>query len=423
MGASVALPTKGAVSSLYGVRVGAIALGVALSVLSARLLGPEGQGNFASLKTSVLLGSQIMNVGLSSALTILFARRPNRISTYRSALILWPLAVGVVLVAALVTLNASGLATGGHALWPLAVLWIPIQIYTLHVSSGYLALQSVRGLGAMEAGGRALALAFGTGALTLFVGRVDLFAGALVLADAAAVATAAALLPRATVSRKHGPRRIPAFLGSALRLGLRAYPVLLIPFLLIRSDVLLVRVLRGAREAGIYSIAGQVIDISLVLPTTITALVLPSLVRSARPEDGVRAAFRPTALVLVGLAAAVALFGQIGVRLLFGPAYASAYAALLLLLPGFICLGLESLLAQYFAARGYPPFLTLAWLGAFALNLALNLYFVPRHGFLAAAASSSVCYGVIFCALLVRFRRETTWGLTDLLRGPAGKLA
>lgn len=404
------------IARLYAARVSGIALGVALSVLSARHLGPEGQGNFASLKTFVLLGAQITNVGLSTALTILFARRPSRVARYRRSLVAWPFTVWAALGLALVLAWGTGLAAGVSTLWLLAVLWIPVQLFFLHVVSTFVALQSTRALGLVEVGGRALALAAGSAALVLFAKGVDTFASALVLADVVTAAIAMAFLSRVAPPSRGGAARVFPFLKAAVRLGLRAYPVLLIPFLLIRSDVLLVRFLRGAREAGIYSVAAQVIDISLVLPATISALVLPSLMRVARPEEGVRAAFRPTALVLLGFAAAVAALGGPGVRILFGAPYQESYLALLLLLPGFVFLGLESLLAQYFAAKGFPPFLTFAWLGAFALNVVLNIVFVPRFGFLAAAASSSVCYAAILGALLVRFRRETSMEIGDLLR-------
>lgn len=404
------------VARFYAARVGGIALGVALSVLSARRLGPEGQGNFASLKTFVLLGAQVTNVGLSTALTLLFARRPSRVARYRHAFVVWPSTVFVALLLALVVASATRPVVEISTLWPLAILWIPVQLFFLHVVSAYVALQDTRALGMVEVGGRALALVAGLAVLGLFAPRVDTFASALVLADVVTAAIAVTFLARVAPPDRGGPTRVFPFLRAAMRLGLRAYPVLLIPFLLIRSDVLLVRFLRGAREAGIYSVAAQVIDISLVLPATISALVLPSLVRVARPEEGVRAAFRPTALVLLALAASVAAFGGPGVRLLFGAPYGESYLALLLLLPGFVCLGLESLLAQYFAAKGFPPFLAFSWLGAFALNVILNVVFVPRFGFLAAAASSSVCYAAIFGALFFRFRRETSMELGDLLR-------
>lgn len=411
----------GRIAQLYAARIVGLLVGAGLSIVAARLLGPENQGNFATLKSAVLLGAQLTNVGLSSALIILFSRRRVRVGRYRHALYLWPIAVAVVLTALTVVLASQGWARPSATFWFLASAWLPLQLLLVNQSSTLVALQETRMLGLLEAGGRFVALGLGTAALVLFPSRVDLFALALVCADLVIVAAGAWYLRSVAPSPPRARPGTRKFMAAAFRLGLRAYPVLLIPFLLIRSDILLVAVLRGVREAGIYSIAAQLIDLGLVLPATAAALVLPSLTRTADAAGVIRESFRPLLLILVGLSVAMAAGGAVGIRLLFGERYAEAYPALLLLLPGFVCLGLEGLLAQYFAAGGFPPFLAFSWLAAFALNVILNVAFVPRFGFLAAAASSSVGYALIFGAVLLRFRRDTSVNLGDLLR-PKGTL-
>lgn len=401
---------------LYAARVIGLSLGVALTVCSARLLGPAGQGDVASLKTLVLLGTQIGNVGLSSAFAILLARRPHRIGRYRSILWVWPLGVAMLLSIGYIAAGALGSAGARSSFFVFFVVWVPLQLLVLHQASAFLARHDSRALGLQELLGRAAALLLGLVAL-LAVGRsARAFVAALVLTDALVVAMGWWFLRRLSpaASRSVG-RSGRAFLAAGLRLGVRAWPVLLIPFLLIRSDLLIVRALRGAREAGIYSIAGQFIDLALVLPVTITTLLLPAVVQASRPAEAVRVVFRPTALVLAGLSVVAAAGGWFAVRVVFGESYAAAYPALLLLLPGFICLGLEGLLAQYFAAKGYPAVIALSWLLALGLNVCLNLLFVPRFGFLAAAAASSIAYAVIFALLAVRFRKETGLGVHDLL--------
>lgn len=401
---------------LYAARVIGLSLGVALTVCSARLLGPEGQGDVASLKTLVLLATQIGNVGLSSAFTILFARRPHRIRRYRSILWVYPLGMAMLLSIGCITAGALGSVGARSSFLVFFVAWVPLQLLVLHQASAFVAGHDSKALGLQELLGRAAALLLGLVALVIFGRRVEAFVAALVLSDVLVVAMGWRLLGRLAPPPPRPIRRsaIP-FLAAGLRLGVRAWPVLLIPFLLIRSDLLIVRVLRGAREAGIYSIAGQFIDLALVLPVTITTLILPAIVQASQPAEAVRVAFRPTALVLAGLSISAAAGGWFVVRAVFGESYAGAYPALLLLLPGFVCLGLEGLLAQYFAAKGYPAVIALSWLLALGLNVSLNVLFVPRFGFLAAAATSSIAYSVIFALLAVRFRKETGLGIHDLL--------
>jgi O-antigen/teichoic acid export membrane protein len=115
---------------------------------------------------------------------------------------------------------------------------------------------------------------------------------------------------------------------------------------------------------------------------------------------------RPTAVLILLLALLLAVLGHWGIVLLFGRAYEGAYPALLLLLPGLVCLSLQSLLGQYFAARGFPLFVSLYWLLGFATNLILNLVFVPRFGLLAAATTSSIGYALVFLLMLRRFLED-----------------
>jgi O-antigen/teichoic acid export membrane protein len=99
-------------------------------------------------------------------------------------------------------------------------------------------------------------------------------------------------------------------------------------------------------------------------------------------------------------------FGHWAIVSVFGRPFEGAYPALVLLLPGFVALALQSLLGQYFASRGFPNFVSFYWLIGLIVNVTLNLLLVPRFGLLAAAASSSVGYSVVFYLMLRRFRAE-----------------
>lgn len=75
---------------------------------------------------------------------------------------------------------------------------------------------------------------------------------------------------------------------------------------------------------------------------------------------------------------------------LFGQFYEDTYAALLLLLPGFIPLTAVANLSQYLAARTFPPIISLYWPRGLLLNLVLNLLLIPGYGMMAASATSSI---------------------------------
>jgi O-antigen/teichoic acid export membrane protein len=285
--------------------------------------------------------------------------------------------------------------------WPFWAAWIPLQLLGLYQGAALLARQDGRALSRIELIGRCSATILGGASLLAFGGSLRPFLAAIIAADGINVVLGARHLAR--VAPGVPPRRVLPFLREAAAMGLRAYPPLVLFFLLVKSDVLVLRALRGAAETGVYSIASQIVDVALILPATVGALALPHVVRAKRPTSELLRVLRPTAILVGGLIVLIALFGHWAIVHVFGRPYEGAYLALLLLLPGLACLGLQGLLGQYFAARGFPGFVSFYWLVGFTTNLTLNLLLVPHFGFLAAAATSSVGYALVFFLMWRRF--------------------
>lgn len=395
--------------TVYGARIFAVMLGLVLTVASARLLGPEGRGEFAAALAGVVLGVQLLNLGLSSSLLLVFSQKPGHIRTGLTSL--WALAAvwALILLVAGASLSARSLPEKFPFLrwWPLWCAWIPIQLIGLYQTAALTALRDYSAIIGKEIGGRAAMVAFGLAALLIFHGEVMPFLAALLLADALIAVFGAALVARrAPPSQKD--LSSPNLVRAALRLGLRAYPVLFLSYLVLRVDVLLLRGLRGAEETGIYSIAAQFVDLGLILPATIAALLIPEIVEAAGNPTVVVARARRVLLYAVGLSLVVLIFGSPAIRLVFGEPYRNAYVPLLLLLPGFIALSVQNVLMQHFNARGFPLFVAGFWTIAAAVNVGLNLMLIPRFGMYAAAATSSVSYALVCLLALIRFRKETS---------------
>ena len=75
------------------------------------------------------------------------------------------------------------------------------------------------------------------------------------------------------------------------------------------------------------------------------------------------------------------------------------------LLPGIFCLGLLTILSQHFAGRGYPVEAMAIWIFGLALNIALNLVFLPGRGAWVAALTSSVTYAFLLALHMWLFAR------------------
>jgi O-antigen/teichoic acid export membrane protein len=121
--------------------------------------------------------------------------------------------------------------------------------------------------------------------------------------------------------------------------------------------------------------------------------------------------------MLTVLAAVMALAGPWALPLVFGRPFASSYGPLLVLLPGAVLLGFQTIIGQYFGARAYPWFVARYWLAGLVLNLAANAYALPRFGAVGAAAASTLGYAAVTGLVWRRFARETGLSARALWRG------
>ncbi len=410
-------------AAAYVSRLIGVAAGVVLTVASARILRPQGRGDFAVAVAGVVIAVQLLNLGLSSSVHVFFARDRAYISRLLTPLWLYAGICGAftgLLGFALQSVWGAGRAGALFDWWPLWAAWVPLQLIGLYQNAALMSLQDGWSIFRVELWGKACAALFGLSALFLRPGAalpflLALLASDVVVAGLGAYSVRGRRLPDA--SRLEPPKE--AFAG-ALRLGLRAYPLLFLPYLLIKSDLFLLRLFRSAAETGVYSISSQIIDIGLILPVTIAGMGLASVVRSSDSAKATLRLLRPTGLFVALAGIGLPLLGRPLIQLLFGAGYEAAYPALLVLLPGFAFLAFETILAQYFASRGYPWFLCRYWLLGVVVNIALNIPLIPRYGILAAAATSSLGYGLVLIFICRRFLTESGLPPRSLLFGDVG---
>jgi O-antigen/teichoic acid export membrane protein len=92
--------------------------------------------------------------------------------------------------------------------------------------------------------------------------------------------------------------------------------------------------------------------------------------------------------------------------MLFGDEFAGATSLYYWLLPGIFCFGLLTILSSHFAGRGYPLRIVGFWIFGFALNVVLNVVFLPGRGAYVASLASSITYALLLGLHMALFARE-----------------
>lgn len=176
---------------------------------------------------------------------------------------------------------------------------------------------------------------------------------------------------------------------------MRAYLAAAFGFAVLRVNTLLIEKYTDAETLGVWSIAAQLLDVILVIPSTIALVLLPRIMRSEQPYQLMQTQLRLVTITLVLVCAAVGWLGYDFIMLVYGEAFAGAYTMLLWGLPGVFALGLTSILSQYLASAGIPLTLIFIWMIGLGVELVLAIWLIPNHGGLGAMLSLSAAYLII----------------------------
>ena len=385
-----------------GGKAAGLLFGLLIVVLIARELGPTRQGVFAVGFSLSLMLIHLGGLGLTTANPYFVAREPGRRPRIAANSLWLALALGLGLMAVGLALKlvAPGILEGltwGQLLTALA--GVPGALAALFLQSILLGEGRIVAYNAVEVAQFGLTLvALAAGFWLLDFGVT----GALAVVSVSRCATALGYL---AVLRQWPGRLDTALVRRMLAYGFRAYIAIVASFLVIRLDLLLVNGYLGSRQAGLYSVAATVADGMYVLPMVVGLNLFPRVARSGQSRETAEV-FRSVAVLYLLVCLATIPIAGPGIRLFFGGSFAWSVSLYYWLLPGIYCLGMLTILAHHFAGRGYPTEAAVVWFVGLAVNLALNVAFLPGRGAWVASLSSSIAYAVLLALHMRLFARE-----------------
>jgi len=198
--------------------------------------------------------------------------------------------------------------------------------------------------------------------------------------------------------------RWPVFIRSGIYIMISS----LVYFAFLRVDNFFVERYSSGNTLGNYVQCGKIGQYFLYFSSIISSTLLPFI-----STETVGASFyewkkmmKPYIGLLVGAALAIAASGAYLFPLLFGEDFNEMYKLMLILLPGFVCLGVLTLLNAVYIGKGNIRRIFLGDLMGLALVLVFDIIFVPTHGAYAAAVISSAAYCLVFLFLLSSFKKQ-----------------
>lgn len=389
----------GRVSLTVASRLALTVLSLVSSIVTARVLGQSGRGDYFFIITLSATLVQFANLGLPVSSTYDVAREPRHAPSV-VANAFWVSLVGAGGLGFLVILAAhvlGQLQDTPVSFLLLAACLAPPSLFFMIVANVLTGQERFVEFNVLEAVSRAAAVGGIVVAGVIGAGAGG-FAGAAI-----ATWTVSALVTAAAVLRGHRLRlRFDrALFTTGLRFSTKAYVITLLGFLVLRANVFLLRRDYGPSELGLYSIAAQFSDVLAIVPQATALVLFPRLVRTTadRWNATMRATLITAALLVVACGVTAIAAGPV-IRLLYGASFAPATTVLRIMLPGVVCLGVANVISQYLGAEGLPKSQVGVWIGAALLLGATSLAFVPGHAGAGAAAALSITYGATLAGIL-----------------------
>lgn len=388
-----------------GTRIAAIALGVSITVLTARI-GTAAQGQFALLTSiETLLLALFSGFGVALARRVSYGgERPQRILGPT----IWVcLALGTG--CAMVLAGLSTVSTGAYSsLWIIA-LSAPLLLLPANLSGVWLGQGRMGPLGLVTVAGPLLTLVFFAGfwvaepsptpskivAMLLSWAMARLVVGLVVLGRFGSAAVAI----RPDWSSLRRDIAFIAIIGLTNLVGLMNY----------RADLFLVEHFLGLPPTGVYSIAIMVAELLWLLSSAVTQA---AYARIGAPDRDAAARFvvrivHANLMVLLLVAPILYLAARIVLPWLLGPAYVDAPLLLAVLLPGVLSYGAASPLSAYFTNHvGRPQVPAAVAALSLIINVALCVALIPRIGSIGGAVATTTSYVISVMVMLLLFTRQ-----------------
>ena len=186
-----------------------------------------------------------------------------------------------------------------------------------------------------------------------------------------------------------------------------------------KIDILILKRMSDIAEVGFYSLGANVAETIWQVPIAVGVVLMT---RSAnQPNERVAtgevcASLRISILLVLFAAILLYLAAPLLVNLLFGERYSASIPIIRTILPGILFFVILKILNSQFVGSGKPQLTLIALLPSLAINIVLNILFIPSYKGIGAALATNISY---FCAsflLLLVYSRTFKTGFLEIFR-------
>ncbi|MFX0198876.1 MAG: lipopolysaccharide biosynthesis protein [Candidatus Hodarchaeota archaeon] len=182
------------------------------------------------------------------------------------------------------------------------------------------------------------------------------------------------------------------------------------------SDRYILEFFRGTHEVGIYSVSYDISSKTVLLILTLFALASGPIEMNIWERQGEQASqefltklTRSYILICIPAVVGLSALARPIITILTAHEYYEGYRIIHLVTAGAFFLGLQQRYQSGLLFYKKTYYVTFSILASGLLNLCLNLLFIPKYGYFAAAATTFLSYGFLLAIIIVISRRFFVW--------------
>lgn len=385
-------------------------------IITARWLGPEGNGIIAALTVYPSLFLTFGALGISQSATHFIGSNKYNLEDIKTCITqIWFFSTFLSVSASFILIYFFS-NSGNHLIWILlAIAPIPFTLFNKYNSGVFLGKNQIGIYNRINW----IPKAVGFIAIILFLVIINMgISGALLAATAGPLIMFFILLFKNDFVQAFKWKFNWQLIRSMLSLGVVYALALLVINLNYKLDIILLDKLSTSFNIGIYSKGVAIADYLWEIPMLISTIVFA---RSAGAKNGEEFSIKVSQLLrvsilFIGIAALILIFAsKYIILLMYGNDFVKSTEVIQLLLPGVLLLTFFKVLNMDLAGKGKPWVSMKAMIPAVIINIILNILLIPDFGANGAAFSSTLSYTIAAILFLHFYSKEVNISIVQIL--------
>ena len=385
----------------FTTRILNLLIGIVVSIMLARLLGPEGRGIYALAILIPSFAVIFTNWGITSASVYYLGKKkyPPQLVAGNNIVFNTILSVGAIIIMGIILIffkNSffTGVPTNAIVLVLLAIPFLKLSSTLNYINLGihrYFVYNILSLVGVIVQ-----IIIFLILVLTSSFSLLPVIITYLISSFVVFLITFIVLKQHL---KKFYYRINKDYLKDTFNYGSKAFLGSIISFFHLRIDQLIINYFLNPIAVGFYAVAVGLTERLWLLAESTSVILFPKI--SSETDEEAKKNFTPVVcrnILLLTVIGALTLFllGRWLILLLYSADFLDALLPFQILLLGTISVSGSKILANDIAGRGKPIINTYINITSLIVNVILNIIFIPRYGISGAAYATTISYTLVF---------------------------